>query len=99
MPEFYYGRFDVRFRTIEALGRGEDFRIVEINGSGAEAIHIWDPELTIADAYRTWFEQHDILFEIAAYNRQLGVSPLGLRGLIALQWRESRLLRLYPSSN
>ena len=99
MPEFYYGRFDVRFRTIEALGRGEDFRIVEINGSGAEAIHIWDPELTIADAYRTWFEQHEILFEIAACNRRRGVSPIGLRGLIALQWRESRLLRLYPASN
>ena len=99
MPEFYYGRFDVRFRTIEALGRGEDFRIVEINGSGAEAIHIWDPALTIVDAYRTWFEQHEILFEIAACNRRRGVAPLGLRGLIALQWRESRLLRLYPASN
>jgi hypothetical protein len=99
MPEFYYGRFDIRFRTIEALMRGEDFLIVEINGAGAEAIHIWDPELTIGDAYRTWFDQHEILFSIAASNRARGIKPLSLRDLIALQWRESQLLRRYPPSN
>ncbi len=99
MPEFYYGRFDIRFRTIEALMRGEDFLIVEINGAGAEAIHIWDPELTIGEAYRTWFDQHEILFSIAASNRARGIKPLRLRDLIALQWRESLLLRRYPPSN
>lgn len=99
MPEFHYGRFDIRFRTIEALMRGEDFLIVEINGAGAEAIHIWDPELTIGDAYRTWFDQHEVLFSIAASNRARGVKPLSLRELAALQWRESKLLRRYPPSN
>ena len=99
MPEFHYGRFDLRFRTIDALMQGKDFLIVEINGAGAEAIHIWDPELTIKDAYRTWFEQHEILFAIAASNRARGITPLSLRELIVLQWRESRLLRRYPPSN
>jgi hypothetical protein len=33
MPEFHYGRFDLRFRTIDALMQGEDFLIVEINGA------------------------------------------------------------------
>jgi hypothetical protein len=99
MPEFYYGRFDIRFRTIDALMQGRDFLIVEINGAGAEAIHIWDPELTIRDAYRTLFEQHEILFDIAACNRARGIPPLSLRDLIALQWRESQLLRRYPPSN
>lgn len=99
MPEFYYGRFDVRFRSVDALMRGEDFLIVEINGAGAEAIHIWDPTLTIFDAYRSLFEQHEILFDIAACNRARGVKPLRLRELFALLRRESRLLRLYPASN
>ena len=99
MPEFYYGRFDVRFRTIEALKNGEDFLILEVNGAGAEATHIWDPELTISDAYRVLFEQHEILFAIAARNRARGFSPLSLRKVIELQWKESRLLRTYPESN
>lgn len=99
MPEFYYGRFDVRFRTVDALMRAEDFLIVEINGAGAEAIHIWDPTLTILDAYRSLFEQHEILFDIAACNRARGVKPLRLREVFALLRRESRLLRLYPASN
>ena len=99
MPEFYYGRFDVRFRNVGALGRGEDFRIVEVNGAGAEAIHIWDPELTLADAYRTWFEQHEILFDIAAANRARGVCPISLRQFLGCLWREARLRRHYPASN
>jgi hypothetical protein len=99
MPEFYYGRFDVRFRTVESLERAEDFRIIEVNGAGAEAIHIWDPELTLKDAYRVLFEQHEILFAIGAKNRARGRRPLGLRGLLALQLKESGLLRSYPVSN
>ena len=45
MPEFHYGRFDLRFESIEALMRGESFSIVEIIGIGGEAIDCWDPRL------------------------------------------------------
>ena len=99
MPDFHYGRFDIKFRTIDDLMRGENFLIVEVNGAGAEAIHIWDPELSLWDAYHVLFEQHEILFSIAAQNRARGFQPLGLRELAALQWQESRLLRRYPPSN
>ncbi|HET6220806.1 MAG TPA: hypothetical protein VFE11_01520 [Dongiaceae bacterium] len=99
MPEFYYGRFDVRFASIEGLKRAEEFRVIEVNGAGAEAIHIWDPELGIGEAYRILFEQHEILFAIAARNRDRGWRPISLRELLALQWKESRLLRAYPVSN
>ena len=99
MPEFHYGRFDVRFRTTEGLKDGEDLLIIEVNGAGAEATHIWDPELTIGDAYRVLFEQHEILFAIAARNRARGFPPLGMREIIKLQWMESKLLRAYPVSN
>src|SRR3546814_1580343 len=61
MPEFYFGRFDVRFRSVEALGRGEDFQILEVNGASAEAIHIWDPEQTVRETYRVLFEQFRLL--------------------------------------
>jgi len=99
MPEFYFGRFDVRFRTIEALGRGEDFQILEVNGASAEAIHIWDPEQTVTETYRVLFEQFRLLYEIGANNRDRGHRPISLAGFLALQWKESRLLRRYPASD
>ena len=57
MPEFYFGRFDIRFKSIDALCRGEGFQILEVNGASAEAIHIWDPEQTVRETYRVLFEQ------------------------------------------
>lgn len=99
MPEFYFGRFDVRFRTVEALGRGEDFQILEVNGASAEAIHIWDPEQTVRETYRVLFEQFRLLYEIGAGNRDRGHRPISLAGFLALQWKESRLLRRYPASD
>jgi len=50
MPEFYFGRFDLKFRDIESLRRGTDFIIVEINGASAESTHIWDARTKLADA-------------------------------------------------
>ncbi|NIA72174.1 hypothetical protein HBA54_26645 [Pelagibius litoralis] len=98
MPDFHFGRFDVRFKSVEALGRGEDFQIMEVNGASAEAIHIWDPEHSIAETYRVLFEQFRLLYEIGAQNRDRGYRPIGLGGYLALQWKESRLLRRYPES-
>ena len=45
---FYFGRYDIRTESAEALARGEDFKILELNGVTSEAtsIHvnlIWSP--------------------------------------------------------
>lgn len=64
IPKFHVGRFDVRYKDKKSLMNGQDFEIVEINGAGAEATHIWDPETKILDAYSTLFRQWRILFEI-----------------------------------
>lgn len=98
MPEFYFGRFDIRFKSIDALCRGEDFQILEVNGASAEAIHIWDPEQTVRETYRVLFEQFRLLYEIGAGNRDRGHQPISFAGFLALQWKESRLLRRYPDS-
>ena len=63
IPDFYFGRFDVRYKDEESLKEGH-FQIIEINGAGSEATHIWDANTTLAEAYRTLFEQWRLLFEI-----------------------------------
>ena len=76
MEGFYFGRFDVRYDSLEALQSGKGFHIIEVNGAGAEATHIWDPRAKLGAAYATLFEQFAILFRIGAANRSRGARPL-----------------------
>ena len=40
----YYGRFDIKYDSIEKLKKFEDFKILELNGIIAEPTHIYDAE-------------------------------------------------------
>jgi membrane protein DedA with SNARE-associated domain len=98
IPEFHFGRFDIRFRTLDALQRGEDFSVIEINGAGAEAVHIWDPDCSVLEGYRVLFEQQRLMFTIGAANRDRGFEPLSAGELIRCQQRQQHLLPTYPAS-
>jgi membrane protein DedA with SNARE-associated domain len=99
IPEFYFGRFDVRFDDFDAFLRGEEFTIVEINGAGSEATHIWDPGMRLIDAYRALFRQFRVVFEIGAVNRRRGHRPLGVATLLRECWRYRLTSRAYPVSH
>jgi hypothetical protein len=96
IPEFYFGRFDVRFADYRELQQGKGFKIVEINGAGGEATHIWDRKTPILQAYRTLIKQFELLFEIGARNRQLGYKPATLPEIWKAYKREKWLTPLYP---
>ena len=98
MPDFHFGRFDIRFRDAESLERGEEMRIVEINGAGSEATHIWDSEVTLGEAYSTLFKQFRLLFEIGAANRKLGHKPLGFFRFVKDFFSYLRRAGRYPSA-
>jgi pimeloyl-ACP methyl ester carboxylesterase/membrane protein DedA with SNARE-associated domain len=80
---FYFGRFDVRAESKEALRDGR-FRILELNGVTSEATHIYDPSLSIWAAYRALFAQWRLAFEIGAENRRRGVRPTTIGELVRL---------------
>jgi hypothetical protein len=77
---FYFGRFDVRAPSPEAFARGE-FTVIELNGVTSEPTHIYDPRVTLGDAYRALFEQWSLAFEIGAENARAGVPVTPLRTL------------------
>ena len=64
MPDFYFGRFDVRFDTLQGLGLGKGFAIMEVNGAGSEAIEAWDPDMNVWKAFQTIFVKQRALFAI-----------------------------------
>ena len=99
MPEFHFGRFDVRFDTLPELSAGRGFTIMEINGAGSEAIQAWDPDIGLAAGLKMIFQKQSLLFAIGDGMRKRGVRPIGLLKLIGLNLRQNRLIARYPPSN
>lgn len=99
MRDFHVGRFDVKFDGLDALRRGDSFKIIEVNGAGSEAVHAWDPAHSIARAYGIIFDKQRRMFELASRMRRLGHRPIGLVRLARLHFRQQSLIRRYPPSN
>ena len=99
MRDFHVGRFDVKFESLATLREGKGFKIIEVNGSGADAVQAFDPAHSWRQAYRIIFEKQRELFAISHAMRQRGHKPIGLIGLAKLHFRQQRLIKLYPPSN
>lgn len=96
MPEFYFGRFDVRFESTESLQEGKGFSIIEINGAGSEAIHAWDPEVPLFKLYRELFQTQSLLFKVSAINRSRGYRPMRTADFLKAAKRQNKLIDSYP---
>jgi hypothetical protein len=81
IPEFYYGRFDLRAPSLEHLKRGEDIKIVEVNGVNAEPAHIYDPNFPLVEGITTLAKHWRWIFEIGDLNRKRGFKPSSLSEL------------------
>lgn len=99
MPEFYFGRFDLRFRSVEHLQRADGFAIIEVNGAGSEAIHVWDPRKPVLEVYRDLLRFQAAMFQIGALNREQGWKPARLRDCLRVTGHYRSMLRRYPPSN
>jgi hypothetical protein len=96
MPDFCFGRVDVRFASVQGLREGRDFSIIEINGVGSEATHIWDPRTPLREVFAAQFAHYRAAFEIGRENRRRGARPSGLRAMWR-DWRhQGRLMASYP---
>ena len=98
MPDFHFGRFDVRFPDFARLQAGQDFTIVEVNGAGAEMTHVWDRKTGLREAWACLMRQYKLLWQIGATNRGRGHRPLTLREFLAMHRREKELTALYPTT-
>jgi len=95
---FYWGRFDVKCRSIEELRKGQHFSILEYNGAGASPSHMYHSGLSLLQAYRLILYHWRLMYEICVWNNAKGHPywPFwkGLRYLRAVQ-RHLALLDQY----
>lgn len=68
---FHYGRFDLRSPSPEHFQQGM-FRVLELNGVTSEPTHVYDPAVSIWEAYRTMAAHWRMAFEIGSANQAAG---------------------------
>ena len=86
---FNFGRFDIRFSSIDEFRSGAGFKIIELNGVTSESTNIYDPRYSLLDAYRILFAQWRIAFEIGAENKRRGAEETSLRSLFGAVFANS----------
>lgn len=69
---------------------------MELNGVTSEATHIYDPKLSLFDAYRVLFQQWRIAFEIGDLNRARGIRPAFVADLLNVTREYRRLAQGHP---
>jgi len=99
VPDFHFGRIDVKFESVAALRRGQGFRIIEINGIGSEATHIWDRRTTLREAYGAQFRHYHAAFAIGAKKRRAGWRPSSPATMLRDWFNQRRLMASYPMND
>jgi hypothetical protein len=72
IPGFYFGRYDLRCKSVEDLYQGH-VKIMELNGCGAEPGHIYDPAFSVWKAMAVQVGHWNNIFRIARANKKKGV--------------------------
>jgi hypothetical protein len=96
MPDFHFGRIDVRYRSLHGLREGEDFLIIEINGVGSEATHIWDPDTSLREVFSAQFQHYRAAFDIGREMRRRGARTSGAMTMLRDWLNQRRLMASYP---
>ncbi|KPM32078.1 D-alanine-D-alanine ligase [Croceitalea dokdonensis DOKDO 023] len=73
MKEFYFGRFDIKVASIEALKKEGDYKILEVNGVGGEPTHIYDSNTSVFKAWKDLCFTWRVAAKIAAINFEKGI--------------------------
>lgn len=76
VPEFYFGRLDIKFNTWEELENAEKFSIIELNGAASEPTHMYDPKHSIFFAWKEIKRHWDLLYKISKANALKKALPL-----------------------
>ncbi|MFT6970636.1 MAG: hypothetical protein ACJAXX_001202 [Roseivirga sp.] len=75
---FYFGRFDLKVKSIADLYKGENIKILELNGVTSEPGHIYDPSYSIWKAYAETAKNMKMMYRVSKANIEKGqkVTPL-----------------------
>jgi len=93
IPGWFYGRIDIKYDNFDALKKGKNFKILEINGIISEPTHIYDTQKSsYFGALKSIRNHWKILFEISTTNHNIYKIPYKNSFHV---WKEIRELKKY----
>jgi len=99
LPGFFIGRYDIRYSDEAALLRGEEFKIIELNGAASEATNIYDERNSLLQAYRTLYQQWELVYRIGRANRDRGHRPASILGIVRDMKLYAKMSQSYPAAD
>ena len=99
LPGFFIGRYDIRYSNTEDLLRGENFKIIELNGAASEATNIYDERTSLLSAYGTLYRQWELVYAIGRCNRDIGYTPASPWEVVKDLTLYRRMVATYPSAD
>jgi hypothetical protein len=100
IPEFYFGRMDIRFSNWEDLCKGINFSIIELNGAGSEPTHMYDPGHSVFFAWKEIIRHHRILYHISKTNaRRQGIKLMNKREGLSMLRANKKYLKLLAATD
>ncbi len=73
---FYYGRFDLKVKSLDDLYMGRNIKIMELNGASSEPGHIYDSSHSLFKAYSDLTKHWKRLSDISKQNMANGIRPV-----------------------
>lgn len=73
---FYYGRFDLKVKSVSDLYMGTNIKIMELNGASSEPGHIYDSSHTLFKAYKDLMKHWSRLSDVSMQNVKRGHKPV-----------------------
>ncbi len=93
MEGIHYGRFDLKYRSVEALKNGRDFKILEFNGIASEPAHIYDPAYPALKGYKDFYDHWKIIYRISKMQRVLGIPSMTWKEAVYFYRKHQKLKR------
>lgn len=90
LPDFYYGRFDLRSTSQEDFLKGQNIKIVEVNGVNSEPAHIYEPGTTLIFGLKTILWHWKTIYKLAKANQKNGIQPVSFTTFRDL-WKNRKL--------
>lgn len=84
MPGFHFGRLDIIAPDRRALTAARELQVLEVNGVTSEAAHVYHPGASLLAAYRCFFRQWQLAFEIGRKNQRSGAPAVPAWRLLKL---------------
>ncbi|MCC5932037.1 MAG: hypothetical protein JJU28_22520 [Cyclobacteriaceae bacterium] len=94
LPDFFYGRFDLRANSQHVFLQNRNIKILEVNGVNAEPAHIYDPGTSLMSGIVTLLKHWNIIYNIARANQSNGYPLQTYKEALQHYWQWRKAVRI-----